>query len=137
MEKRSEIEQSEYIVQGNYARHSRVVEPSAQMSAENMSVFDAPVEEPKQKLGRGSWLFLGVCTVITLILTVGDLMIQYKDAEIIRATQVYEQQTADLNLQTTQLMDHITNQYNFEAIKEAAEANGLQMNESRVRNVGE
>lgn len=139
MERRSEIvhSPSEYLSTDNYARNSYVGTTHEAVRNIDTDTTDQQVKKRAKALGKGTWIALGVCMCITLILTVCNLVIQYRDAEMIRATQVYEQQIADLNLQTTQLMDQITEQYNFEAIKEAAEAEGLYVDESRVRNVGE
>ncbi|UUX34001.1 hypothetical protein [Fundicoccus culcitae] len=65
-----------------------------------------------------------------------NLVIQYQTEPIIDATQNYQSHTEEIQLQTKILINEIAEQYDYDIIKQVAEQEGMQLEKSRVRNVG-
>lgn len=76
-----------------------------------------------------------VAVVICLIIC--NLVIQYKDNQLAAATYEYQTKTSEISNQTDLLLTELAAKYDYNTIKQIAMDNGMTLQKSQVRNVGE
>ncbi|MGO4936720.1 hypothetical protein ACTQ54_03640 [Fundicoccus sp. Sow4_H7] len=82
-------------------------------------------------------LIIGIVFLICFVCLCLNLVIQYQTEPMIDASLEYQNHTAEVQLETKIIVNEIAEQYDYDIIKQVAEKEGMQLEKSRVRNVGE
>lgn len=90
-----------------------------------------------QRLSRAEKGYLAIIGVLVIGLTIWNLVIQYKDNQLAEATFEYQLKTSELQTQTDLILNELASKYDYNAIKQVANENGMILQKSQVRNVGE
>lgn len=90
-----------------------------------------------QRLTKSEKGYLAIIGVLVVGLTIWNLVIQYKDNQLAEATFEYQVKTSELQSQTDLILNELASKYDYNAIKQAANENGMTLQKSQVRNVGE
>lgn len=97
---------------------------------------EAPATD-RSFLSFGEKLMLGIVCIVALAMICLNLVIQYQTTPFINATEEIQIVTSDIESQTKILINEIAERHDYDIIKQIAEENGMQLEKSRVRNVGE
>ena len=79
---------------------------------------------------------VGIAAIV-ICLTICNLVIQYKDNQLAAATYEYQTKTSEVSNQTDLLLTELAAKYDYNTIKQIAMDNGMTLQKSQVRNVGE
>lgn len=79
---------------------------------------------------------VGIAAIV-ICLTICNLVIQYKDNQLAAATYEYQTKTSEVSNQTDLLLRELVAKYDYNTIKQIAMDNGMTLQKSQVRNVGE
>ena len=72
-----------------------------------------------------------------IVMIAGLLYLQYNNSQLLEATQQYKVNTAEIQKQSNLMTESITQQFNYDKIKETADENQMSIDKSRVRTVHE
>lgn len=87
------------------------------------------------KMTKGEKMWILICVLISISFLGINLYVQNKQIAIDYAIQQYQTQINELENQTNEFRSNISKQYNYEAVKNAAEKEGLSKEITRVRTV--
>ena len=87
---------------------------------------------PLSKL-EATAIFMSLLVCLSCI--VGMLVMHYHNSQIQIATEQYIQKTAEIQKQTKNLSENITQQYNYGKISEVAQDGDMTVDKSQIRNV--
>lgn len=96
-----------------------------------------PTQLVRQRFSKREKSYLVLIGVCMLILTICNLVIQYKDDKIALVTQEYQAKTSEIQYQTDVLLNELALKYDYQTIKQIAHENGMSLQNSQVRTVGE
>lgn len=91
----------------------------------------------KRLLSKGEKGFITLVSLSVLALTIFNLVVQYKNERIAVVTQEYQTKTTDIQYQTDELLNELAMKYDYQTIKAIAHENGMTLQNSQVRTVGE
>lgn len=98
---------------------------------------NANVIKTQAKLSLVDKIWFSVCAIISVVILMFALTIRMEIVEIDRSIDQIEDRITEYQTQTEQLRSQIIEQYDYTMIKEAAQNNGMTIDKSRVRTVGE
>ena len=75
--------------------------------------------------------------LVSLMMVVTLLFIQYNNGQLLEATNNYKVKTSDIQKQSNLMTESITQQFNYDKIKQTATDNQMAVDKSRIRTVGE
>lgn len=80
-------------------------------------------------------IVLSITMVIMIVLVAVNLIFQSNLHKIEHAIQNYESQRLNLQAQTDRFYNEMSEQYNYQSIKQVAGENGMTIDSSRVRSI--
>lgn len=96
-----------------------------------------PSSMTKGPLSKGEKSFIALVSLCVLALTIVNLVVQYKNESIAVVTQEYQTKTTAIQYQTDELLNELAMKYDYQTIKAIAHENGMTLQNSQVRTVGE
>lgn len=90
-----------------------------------------------QGLSKAEKGYLAIIGALVIGLTIWNLVIQYKDNQLAQATFEYQAKTSQIQSQTDLILNELAAKYDYDAIKQVAHENGMTLQKSQIRNVGE
>lgn len=86
-------------------------------------------------LGRLEIMAILTTLMVCLTCIIGVLVMHYHNSQIQMATDQYIQKTADIQKQSKNLSESITQQYNYGKISEVVQDSDMSIDKSQIRNV--
>ena len=90
-----------------------------------------------QRLSLIEKSYLLIIAAMVIGLTVWNLVIQYKDDQLITATFEYQVKTTEIQTHTDLILNELAAKYDYNSIRQVANENGMILQKTQVRNVGE
>lgn len=90
-----------------------------------------------QRLSRAEKIYLTIIGALVIGLTIWNLVIQYNDSRLADATVEYQAKTTEIQKQTDLILSDLAAKYDYNTIKQIANENGMILQKTQVRNVGE
>lgn len=120
-------------------RQTKAGEPQREIAVPQNKPMANPRETTvtKGKITKGEKSFIALISLLVLGLTILNLVVQYKDERIAVVTQEYQTKTTEIQYQTDELLNELAMKYDYQTIKEIAHENGMTLQNSQVRTVGE
>lgn len=127
------------------ANHYNYVRPQASVSQSIASTTEAYEESNNRqfvskktwKLSRFEISWLTICGIISVIAIISSFIVRSDVLEQKISINALEASIAEYESSTKLFKSQITDQYNYEQIKETAAENGMTVDKERVRTVGE
>lgn len=121
---------------------AEVISKTTEYPTMNNQTYSQPFDASNSKTGTSVFIFtrihalvlMGVMLVCTVLIAF-NLIMQQKTAEAEIAVRNYESEISTLQTHTDTIYTKISDQYNYEIIKEAAKEGNLNIDSSRVRSV--
>ena len=88
-------------------------------------------------LSKAEKCYLAIIGALVIGLTICNLVIQYKDNQLAEVTFEYQVKTSEVQSQTDLILNELAEKYDYNTIKQVANENGMILQNSQVRNVGE
>lgn len=88
-------------------------------------------------LSKAEKCYLAIIGALVIGLTIWNLVIQYKDNQLAEVTFEYQVKTSEVQSQTDLILNELAEKYDYNTIKQVANENGMILQNSQVRNVGE
>lgn len=140
---------AEYLYQENnrkdLVRNQALAMPSHQRTLAPLSnALDLDIDqigkEIKVKGLTLTWIqfsMILITIVLSIIMIVSLLYMQYSNSQLIQATNTYKLNTIEVQKQSNQMNEIITQQFNYGKIKETAIEHKMSIDKSRIRTVDE
>lgn len=90
-----------------------------------------------QRLSLIEKSYLLTIAALVIGLTIWNLVIQYKDDQLVTATFEYQVKTTEIQTHTDLILNELAAKYDYNAIRQVANENGMILQKTQVRNVGE
>lgn len=99
--------------------------------------IDIARQTKRLRLNRAEKSLLLVAVIICGLIIVSQVFLHYNNIRTLQAIENYTAKTSQLQQQTSQINEEIAKQFNYERIKQVAIEEGMTLDKSRIRNVGE
>ncbi|MGY4104782.1 hypothetical protein ACWOA0_04060 [Ignavigranum ruoffiae] len=120
---------------------NKVMRPSQRTFNRDISMpldrISADVRFRSLKFSRAEMAILITSLTMMIVMIAGLLYLQYNNSQLLEATQQYKVNTAEIQKQSNLMTESITQQFNYDKIKETADENQMSIDKSRVRTVHE
>ena len=109
----------------------------AQMAQEMPRVWtpERAAAPAQTKFGAFEWTMVVMTFVVCIGLIGANLWLQSRSQSIQRSIEEMQAQTVELRNQTDLMRSHLMEQYNYDAIKQAAEKQGMQVRPGSVKDL--
>ncbi len=113
------------------------VEPDYQSSSNHLGQVEKTPTRTKvaEKLNRLEKSLIFLFSSLLVLLVVLDLGLQYRNTKMDLMIGQYNQSVNDLKLNSDKLMNELMVQFDYDAVKTAAEEQGLSVDASRIKDV--
>lgn len=123
----------------NYVRPQASVSQSIPNTTETYEELDSRqfVSKKTWKLSRFEISWLTICGILSVIAIISSFVVRSDVLEQKISINALETSIAEYESSTKLFKSQITDQYNYDQIKETAEENGMSVDKDRVRTVGQ